>query len=151
MKLLLAPIMIALCFCGSLFGIGAEYLQVVEGQLHFVFQPTGAAGTQGAWQPVILTPDGEYFQGPVTAYDSTDRIDLVVSCCGGEYVELGCYGILLKNNITDAVDAPLVSSISVTPTTPTVPFDTVTYKQIAPSSMGENTLIYYVLPSMGSS
>ena len=140
--------MIALCFCGSLLGIGSKYVQIVEGQLLFSFQPVGAAGTQGTWQPVILTPDGGYFQGPVTAYDSTDRIDLVVSCCGGKYVELGCYGILLKNNITDAVDANLVSSISVTPTIPTVPFDTITYKQIAPSSMGENTLICYILPPM---
>jgi hypothetical protein len=120
---------------------------VVEGSLTFSFYPTGT-GVGGTWTPVILTPDGEYISGAPVSYDSTDQVDLNITCCQGAFVELGPYVIELKNNLTGSVDDEFLNKVVVKPTIPTVPFDVITYKTIPPSSEGEKVVLFYFLPSM---
>jgi hypothetical protein len=131
------------CFVNSYCEIGDS----VNGSLIFSFYPTGTE-KGGTWTPVILTPSGEYISGEPVLYDSTDRVDLKISCCLGVSVELGVYAVELKNNLTGSVDGVFLNKIVVTPTIPTIHFDIITYKSIPVSSKGENVLIPYFLPSM---
>ncbi len=149
-KLFLAAAITSVCCLGELFGLGGDgKIPVVEGSLSFTITPVGLTGYTGTWEPVIISPDGEFKElGPVSC-DSAAPIEYVFTCCGSNYVEIGCYEILLKNNIANATDVTFVDKVVVTTTYGIgETFPPITYRHICPSSEGENILLYYILPFM---
>ncbi len=142
----------AMQFRNGFVTINRQNFNLTQGQLHFVFNPTGTAGTGGTWQPIVISPDGTYNEGPVIRYDSADPVDFVVADPWDSlrdptpFIEYGCYEVMIKNAITNAVDANVVSSIRVSADCPVLQFDTITYRLIPPSSYGETVAIYHVLP-----
>jgi hypothetical protein len=146
MKHLMVMVISMVCCSASL--IADSYVPIVEGSLTFTFYPIGASGTGGTWQPCIITPDGEFIEGGQIAYDVTDPVTVEVSCCQSQFVEIGCYGVVVRNRIEGSSNDSVLSSITVESNAPSIPFDKITYKNISPSSSNENILMYYVLPSM---
>lgn len=131
----------------GLYAWGSDYVPIVEGTLTFTFQPSGTSGgSDGTWQAIIVTPDGERIPGTEISYSQTDPVVMEVSCIGSGFTEIGSYGIELKNNIVDS-ESPFLSSISVACNCDTLGWDTITYKNIPASAYGENTVMYYVVPS----
>jgi hypothetical protein len=130
----------------TLYGWGSDYVPLVEGTLTFTFQPQDSGGTDGTWQAVIITPDGERISGDAVAYSVTDPYVMEVSCVSSGFTEVGSYGVELKNNIVDSA-TPFLSSITVECNCPTLSWDTISYKNMPTSSNGENTVMYYVVPA----
>jgi hypothetical protein len=145
-KYLLLLIMSVECYSGALFA--NNDVPIVEGSLTFTFYPKGTVGTGGTWQPCVITPGGKIIEGGEIAYDVMDPVIVEVSCCQSQFVELGCYGILLRNRIEGSSNDVVLSSITVFSNTPSIPFDEITYKNVSPSSINENVLMYYALPLM---
>ena len=119
----------------------------VPGTLTFTFTPNGNQGTSGSWQAIVISADGDtYSTGPIDHSIETPVSLQVVSPSSG-LIELGCYVIELVCRIDGPVSGPFLDLITVQCTSSAVTWDTITYRDFPTLANGENSEIYYSIPS----
>lgn len=130
----------------GILGMGRLCADIVPGSLQLTFYPTGSSGSSGNWQPRVIIPSGDIFDGPLVPYNSTDPVSMEVIYSPGPYIETGSYAIEIKNQIENSVEESLVSSVLVHSTSQIAPMDDIVYRQMSTLSNGEASLLYYVVP-----
>jgi hypothetical protein len=119
---------------------------LIEGHLIFSLYPKASGGTDGSWQPVIISPFGERIAGPNVPFDSLDPVVMNICVPDNGFLQTGFFGIQINNNIENASPSNFIDSITVALDSEDYVWDMLRIRDIPPSMQGEHLLFPYLLP-----